>query len=147
VQQVDLSLLGGKDLDGPITDEWIERNVEVDRTVEFGSEEYFRLAADPEVRTFLQGSSNVVFAYGGEVIAVQDGNGRSSDPQGKDVPAKVQIAIPDAGRGGARSEGLGFFVPQELLGLVACLVLLAATALLGLVAVVVVVQYATRTQT
>jgi Ca-activated chloride channel family protein len=147
VQQVDLSLLGGKDLDGPITDEWIERNVEVDRTVEFGSEEYFRLAADPEVRTFLQGSSNVVFAYGGEVIAVQDGNGRSSDPQGKDVPAKVQIAIPDAGRGGARSEGLGFFVPQELLGLVACLVLLAATALLGLVAVVVVVQYAARTQT
>jgi hypothetical protein len=38
-------------------------------------------------------------------------------------------------------------VPQELLGLVACLVLLAATALLGLVAVVVVVRYATRAQT
>jgi hypothetical protein len=120
----------------------------VDRTVEFGSEEYFRLAADPEVRPFLQGGPNVVFQYGDEVIAVRDGDGRPSDPGSKEATAKVQIAVPDAGRGGARSEGLSLPIARELLRLVACLVpLAAATALLGLVAVVAVVRYATRAQT
>jgi Ca-activated chloride channel family protein len=147
VQQVDLSLLRGKDLEGPIDGGWIERNVQVDRVVEFGSEEYFQMAADPEVRTFLQGGANVVFEYGGEVIAVRDGDGRSFDPQGKEAPATGQTAVRDAGRGGVRSEGLGLPVAPELLGLVACLVPLVATALLGLVVVVVVVRHATRAQT
>jgi hypothetical protein len=148
MQQVDLSLLSGKDLEGPIDGLWIERNVQVDRTVEFGSEEYFRLAADPEVRPFLQGGANVVFAYEGEVIAIRDGDSRSSDPGSKEATAKVQIVVPDAGRAGVRSEGLSLPVARELLGLVACLVPLAATTtLLGLVAVVVVVRYATRAQT
>jgi Ca-activated chloride channel family protein len=148
VQQVDLSLLRGKDLEGPISDEWIERNVQVDRVVEFGSEEYFRLAADPDVRPFLQGGANVVFAHRGEVIAVRDGDGQSADAGSKEATANAQIAAPDAGHGGARSEGLGLPVAGELLGLVACLVpLAAATALLGLVALVIVVRHATRAQT
>lgn len=70
---VDLSLLQGqKDLAGPITVEWIERNVGVDRVVEFGSEEYFALAQDPTLRPFLQSGLNVVFAQHGEIVLVQD---------------------------------------------------------------------------
>jgi Ca-activated chloride channel family protein len=147
-QQVDLSLLGGKDLDGPVTGEWIERNVEVDRTVEFGSEEYFRLVADPEVRPFLQGGANVVFEYEGEVIAVWGGDGQLSDLESKGATANAQIALTDSGQPGVRSQGMSLPAAQELLSLVACLVpMAAATALLGLVAVVVVVRYATRAQT
>jgi Ca-activated chloride channel family protein len=72
-QNVDLSLLGGqKKLDGPITLEWIERSIQVDRTVEFGSQAYFELAQDPAARPLLQSGTNVVFAYQGQVVAVQD---------------------------------------------------------------------------
>ena len=72
-QNVDLSLFQGQRVsDGPITPEWIDRNVDIDRVVPFGSEAYFALAEDPEIRPFLQSGSNVVFAYEGEVISVRD---------------------------------------------------------------------------
>jgi Ca-activated chloride channel family protein len=72
-QQVDLTLLQELgDLDGPLTEQWLERNVQPDRTVEFGSEEYFRLAADPAVRPYLQSGANTIFAYEGQTIAVRD---------------------------------------------------------------------------
>jgi len=72
-QQVDLSLLQGRqDLDEPITGEWLEDNLPPSRLVEFGSEEYFALASDPEVRPYLQSGREVVFSYQGEVIAVSD---------------------------------------------------------------------------
>ena len=71
-QNVDLALLQGQEhLDAPITLEWIERNVGIDRNVVFGSDEYFALAADPAARPFLQSGTDVVFGYGDEVIAVQ----------------------------------------------------------------------------
>jgi Ca-activated chloride channel family protein len=74
-QNVDLSLLQGQEnLDEPLTLEWIERNVGVDRNVVFGSDEYFVLAGDPAARPFLQSGTNVVFGYQGQVIAVQDPN-------------------------------------------------------------------------
>lgn len=72
-QNVDLSLLGGgKNLDGPITLEWIQHNIQVDRTIEFGSQAYFELAKDPAARPLLQSGTNVVFAYQGQIVAVQD---------------------------------------------------------------------------
>jgi len=89
-QNVDLALLQGQNLDGPITDEWIERNVEIDRTVEFGSEEYFSLAEDPAVRPFLQSGPNVLFAYQGEVISVQDAGETAGDTPASDNPAPDQ---------------------------------------------------------
>jgi hypothetical protein len=73
--QLDLSLLQGrKDLDteDAITDAWIEANIQVDRSVTFGSEEYFALAADPEARTAMQAGTSVIFQHGEEVIAIED---------------------------------------------------------------------------
>jgi Ca-activated chloride channel family protein len=71
--QVDLSLLQGRtDLEAPIEEDWLGQNLQIDRTIAFGSEEYFSLASDPKARPFLQSGRNVVFAYGGEVIAVRD---------------------------------------------------------------------------
>jgi Ca-activated chloride channel family protein len=79
-QNVDLSLLQEqKNLAGPITTEWIEQNIKVDRYVAFGSGEYFALAEDPATRPLLQSGSNVIFAYQGEVIAVQDSEGPTDD--------------------------------------------------------------------
>jgi Ca-activated chloride channel family protein len=80
-QNVDLSLLQGQEnLDGPITEEWIARNIGIDRTVAFGSEEYFALAKDPAARPFLQSGLNVVFAYQGQVISVQASEHQSHSP-------------------------------------------------------------------
>jgi Ca-activated chloride channel family protein len=79
-RQVDLALLQGRQaLDGPVTEEWLEDNVQPDRTVAFGSEEYFRLAADPQVRPFLQSGPNAVFGYSGEIIAIRDTGLQPSD--------------------------------------------------------------------
>jgi Ca-activated chloride channel family protein len=79
-QNVDLSLLQGhKNLTGPISAEWIEQNVEVDQYVEFGSDAYFTLAEDAAVRPLLQSGTNVIFAYQGQVIAVQDSPGLQED--------------------------------------------------------------------
>jgi Ca-activated chloride channel family protein len=89
-QNVDLTLLQGqKAPPGPITVEWIERNLAIDRNVEFGSKEYFALADDPEARPFLQSGPNVVFNYQGQVVSVQD-SGHPGDPSGSaDDPASV----------------------------------------------------------
>lgn len=149
-QQVDLSLLQGqKDLDGPIGDEWIEHNVKVDRTVEFGSEAYFALAADPEVRPFLQGGPNVVFAYQGEIIAVHAPDYQAPDPGSQDTPIKAPINVPSAVRDtDSRGGGLASTSPFGLPGLLGLLVPLAAfvglSMLLGLAAVVVLIRYATK---
>lgn len=80
-QSVDLALLQGqKNLDGPITEEWIARNIGIDRTVVFGSEDYFALASDPAVRLFLQSGRSVIFSYQGQVISVQDAEHQSPSP-------------------------------------------------------------------
>jgi Ca-activated chloride channel family protein len=74
-QNVDLALLQGINkgrLDAPITADWIERNIVVDRYVVFGSDEYFALASDPSIRPTLQSGPNVIFAYQGEVVSVQN---------------------------------------------------------------------------
>jgi Ca-activated chloride channel family protein len=72
-QTIDLSLLGAQKTEaGPITPEWIDRNVKIDRYVDFGSEEYFALAGDPALRPLLQSGPNVIFAHQGQVYAVQD---------------------------------------------------------------------------
>jgi hypothetical protein len=69
---VDLALLAGyADQDVPITAEWLAENILVDRTVVFGSEDYFELARDPEARSYLQTGANVIFEQNGEVISVQ----------------------------------------------------------------------------
>jgi Ca-activated chloride channel family protein len=93
-QNVDLSIFQRqKPPSGPITVEWIDRNVGIDRTVDFGSEEYFALAEDPTVRPFLQGGPNVVFTYQGQVISVQDAE-HPADPSGSpDAPAGILSGI------------------------------------------------------
>jgi Ca-activated chloride channel family protein len=129
-QQVDLSLLQGRqDLDGPISDEWLKRNVRVDRVVEFGSEEYFALAADPEVRPFLQGGRNVVFLHLGEVIVIQDGDHPPNEPE-PDTVARMQIVAPDAGRSDPRAAVWAINLASELLGTPVWLAPLAGLAML-----------------
>ena len=71
-QNIDLSLLQQQTIDGPVSPQWIEDNIKIDREVTFGSEAYFHLADDPETRPYLQSGSNVVFSYNGEVVAVVD---------------------------------------------------------------------------
>ncbi len=72
-QNVDLSLLQRyTNLTEPVTDEWITENVQVDRQVMFGTDAYFEMAHDPDLRPFLQSGSNVIFAYEDKVIQVQD---------------------------------------------------------------------------
>lgn len=57
----------------PVTADWVAQNVSPDRQVIFGSSEYFAMAADPDLRPFLQSGVNVIFAHGTEVIQVSDG--------------------------------------------------------------------------
>ena len=88
-QNVDLSLLQeveGNALNSPLTDEWIDRNIEVDRIIEFGSDAYFELAQDPAVRPLLQSGTNLVFAHDGEVIAVRDSAEGGGDSDGTSRP-------------------------------------------------------------
>ncbi|MBN1247656.1 MAG: hypothetical protein JXC32_08355, partial [Anaerolineae bacterium] len=92
-QHIDLALVqDGAALEGPITEAWIEDNVSVDRQVDFGSQAYFALAADPEARAFLQAGNNVLFRYQGEVIQVVDPEalGAMPDPQGDHLDEEVQ---------------------------------------------------------
>jgi Ca-activated chloride channel family protein len=91
-QQVDLSLLEAHDPGAPISGEWLARHIQVDRTIEFGSEEYFALAADPEARAFLQSGRNAIFAYLGQIIAVQDPHERAD---GTDDGQIVKAVSPD----------------------------------------------------
>jgi Ca-activated chloride channel family protein len=131
VQQVDLALLQGRDdLEGPITSDWLERNVEADRTVEFGSDEYFALAEDPEIRLYLQGGPNVVFAYKGEVITVQDPDHQVSESDGPGSRPDSQTRIPDSARKGAQSTSLAAYAVAALLGLLMRLIPVLGVAML-----------------
>jgi Ca-activated chloride channel family protein len=102
-QSVDLSLLQGQKVpEGPISMEWVERNVGIDQTVDFGSEEYFALAEDPSARALLQSGPNVVFAYRGQVISVQDTEHESDESSDTDALTSVQSgsqALTDQSRG------------------------------------------------
>jgi Ca-activated chloride channel family protein len=139
-QQIDLSLLRGqKAIDEPISGEWIARHVKVDRTVEFGSEEYFALAADPEARPFLQSGRNVLFAYKGQVIAVQDPDPQTAAPDGPEALASTQSQGPaatlqihpsDAGNTRALVSRLVVYGAVLVLGLSACLGLFAVAVLI-----------------
>jgi hypothetical protein len=78
-QNVDLSLLQGKETTSAITLAWLDETIGIDLFVTFGTEEYFKLASDPRARAFLQSRAraflqsgpNVVFEHNGLVIAVQ----------------------------------------------------------------------------
>lgn len=147
VQQVDLSLLRErKDLNGPITDEWVAGNIQVDRTVEFGSEEYFALAADPEARPFLQSGRNVVFAYQGQVIAVRDPD--APDTQVPDHPQKDPVDTPvhpsDGESHSPRSAGLDLAARRATDLLLPLLAMAGGALFLGLVVVAVVVVIVAR---
>lgn len=82
VQNIDLSVFQGKKIPGePVTSEWIERNIGVDRRIVFGSKEYFELATQAEARPFLQSGVNVIFAYDGKTIQVhEEDSGRHPRP-------------------------------------------------------------------
>jgi len=137
-QNVDLGLLQGRTINGPITAEWISANISADRTVEFGSEEYFALAGDPAARPFLQSGSNVVFSYQGQVIAVTDTGHQAPDagitsyqPDSPDSPTPNRIA--------ARAAA-GASVPVvrwAVLGAILLFGLLAASILGGVVVAVI----------
>ena len=137
-QSLDLSLLQGqKDLDAPITEEWIARNIQVDRTVAFGSKEYFVLAADPDARSFLQTSPNVIFDYQGEVIAVQDTGNQSQDPNATDEDTGQHDPDPDpTGGETARLSDRSASRDTQRSKPAICLAPYAVTTLLGLAAVV-----------
>ncbi len=146
VQQVDLTLLQGRDdLDGLIDDTWLELNVKVDRTIEFGSEEYFALAEDPEVRPFLQGGSNVIFGYGGEVIAIRDSQEQPPADTGKQAPEQIQSVDPDSWRLEEEPASLFLSIETKWLGVLIYLVPLGAVwVMLGMLAVVAVIRYTLR---
>jgi len=72
-QNVDLSLLMGmNDFDEPLTIEWINENITADKQIIFGSDEYFALAENRDIRPLLQSGPNVLFTYDGKTIQVQD---------------------------------------------------------------------------
>lgn len=103
-QNIDLSLLHEQKVqDVPISTEWIERNIKIDRTVAFGSDEYFALASDPDVRLFLQSGPNVIFGHQGQVISVEDAEhqghtkspvGAGGEPTELERPAEKQQVQP-----------------------------------------------------
>jgi hypothetical protein len=118
-QTIDLSLLGAqKTDDGPITPEWIDRNVKIDRYVDFGSEEYFALAGDPALRPLLQSGPNVIFAHQGQVYAVQDPEepAQSQSPSGPttDQAAPQENALFKQNPMNAAISGLYSWISQAL---------------------------------
>jgi hypothetical protein len=140
-QQLDLTLLqGADDLEGPISGEWIERNVKADRVVEFGSDEYWGLAGDPEARVYLQGGPNVTFAYQGEVIAVRDAELPASEIEGAGIEPAPQSRAPEAVDKGGLSTGLtgdGLLAPMGWLVFLAPFTVTAALIALFALGVVV----------
>lgn len=74
-KNIDLNILRSKEnINGPIDDEWILRNIAVDLNIKFGSKEYFALANDSDARLWLQNGTEVIFSYNGKIISVQDQN-------------------------------------------------------------------------
>jgi hypothetical protein len=150
-RQFDLSLLlGQKRLDDPIDDLWIERNVEVDRTIEFGSHEYFALASDPVARAYLQSGANVLFEYQGEIISVHDPDHQDSEPDQQQIkaPLRTSSRISPADGSGLRSTGLPRLAIRGLLGLLLPLAAIAAVVMvLGmLIPAILVLHHAARTR-
>jgi Ca-activated chloride channel family protein len=141
-KQVDLTLLRGREeLDGAIDDGWLELNVKVDRTIEFGSEEYFALAEDPEVRPFLQSGSNVVFGYEGEVVAIRD------SVVSKSAPGQDQSIAPDSATLTEAPAGLFLSTGARLLDALIVLVpFVLVVGMLGLLALAVLVHRAGKSQ-
>jgi Ca-activated chloride channel family protein len=91
-QSLDLSLLQEKAVpQGAISQDWIDRNVQIDQTVEFGSAEYFELAKDPEARTAMQGGTNVLFAHRGQVISIQDASSQTEETVGQAAPQNAPL--------------------------------------------------------
>lgn len=143
VQQVDLSLLRGYagqdgDVDAPLSAEWIAQNIRIDRSVEFGSGDYFSLAGDPSIRPFLQSGPNVVFSYQGQVVAVWDAGHQPEDVGNMEVPEDGQIPAGDPMAGSLDTasssgraaisllEALQRLLPLAALAALPCLVLVAA---------------------
>ncbi len=92
-QNLDLSLLLGRsDLDLGVDGSWIRDNIDIDRTITFGSEAYFALARDAEARPFLQSGANVVFAHRGQVIAIEDRLGDSISHAGQSTQEGIAAA-------------------------------------------------------
>ncbi len=139
-QNVDLELLQGRTIDGPVTAEWIAANISVDRTVEFGSEEYFTLARDPAARSLLQSGSNVVFSYQGQIIAVTD--------SGYQFPAAGQPSYqpdsPDSPLPGRSSAAAAPSVPVVRWAVLGTVLLFGLLAVLILCGAAVVVIYRTQ---
>jgi Ca-activated chloride channel family protein len=142
-QQVDLSLLLGHDPGGPITEAWLARHVQVDRIVEFGSEEYFALAAEPEARAFLQSGRNALFAYQGQIVRVLDADDQAAGIEEQQAPEAVVQRLspsgpnvfgyaPDAGNGQATSTDWALRPAHKLPALLGVLVLAAGGLLAGL---------------
>jgi hypothetical protein len=136
VQQIDLSLLQGRDdLAEPIGGEWLERNVQVDRTVAFGSDEYWSLAEDPEARVYLQGGPNVTFAYEGEVIAVRDAESLALEFEGFGAVPAPQGQAPESTNQGVQSTNLETERMRAPVGLLIFLApAIVTTALIALLA-------------
>ena len=98
-QTIDLNLLRKyKQMDQAITADWISANIQVDRQVSFGSEAYFKLAADPIARAFMQSGNNVIFALKGEVIEIEDQDNAATSPAQNTLnQTPLQNFIPDYG--------------------------------------------------
>ncbi len=91
-QNIDLSLLKGiEDFDEPLTIDWINENIIADRQIIFGSDEYFALANNPDIRPLLQNGPNVLFAYDGKIIQVQDTEIPLNDEQSDDRSPLVNL--------------------------------------------------------
>jgi Ca-activated chloride channel family protein len=72
-RQIDLTLLQHYDAEGEaLSDAWIDANVTIDRQITFGSEAYFALVDDPEIRRYLQSGTALVFEHEGEIIEIRD---------------------------------------------------------------------------
>ena len=150
-QQVDLGLFEGwEDLAGAGTEEWLERYVAVDRIVEFGSEEYFGLAEDPEIRPYLQSGLNVVFDHEGEVIEIRGSELPADEPAnvGLKQDAQRRISLPPGKlpeSKGAQSMNLVAFavagLPELAVRLVPALVAAVLMGLMGVFVLVIVVAY------
>jgi hypothetical protein len=97
----DLGLVADLGLDSlAAADEgWLEENV--DRTVRFGSKEYFELAKDAAVNQLLQAGPNVVFEHEGKVIAVQ-----ADPPPTQQAPAPQGVGHQEPEKLGGRNSFL-----------------------------------------
>jgi hypothetical protein len=90
------------------TPDWVEQNIDVDREIVFGSEEYFELATNPEARPFLQSGTNVVFDFQGEVISVQEKSADSVVDTGVATQAPVR----------REGNGIGFWLKDLIFWLI-----------------------------